>query len=48
MGKVAIKIILRKNVKGNEEMVYQELNMLQTPTPLAHCQVCRLVRVESQ
>lgn len=28
-GKVAIKIILKKNVKGNEKMVYDELHMLQ-------------------
>ncbi|KAK5990316.1 Calcium/calmodulin-dependent protein kinase [Cladobotryum mycophilum] len=28
-GKVAIKIILKKNVKGNEQMVYDELSMLQ-------------------
>jgi calcium/calmodulin-dependent protein kinase I len=28
-GKVAIKIILKKNVKGNEQMVYDELEMLQ-------------------
>ncbi|PHH73960.1 hypothetical protein CDD80_3444 [Ophiocordyceps camponoti-rufipedis] len=28
-GKVAIKIILKKNVKGNEKMVYDELAMLQ-------------------
>ncbi|OAL64400.1 hypothetical protein A7C99_3833 [Trichophyton rubrum] len=28
-GKVAIKIILKKNVKGNEQMVYDELDMLQ-------------------
>ncbi|KAK2749230.1 hypothetical protein FQN57_006846 [Myotisia sp. PD_48] len=27
-GKVAIKIILKKNVKGNEQMVWDELNML--------------------
>ena len=27
--KVAIKIILKKNVKGNEQMVYDELKMLQ-------------------
>lgn len=27
-GKVAIKIILKKNVKGNEQMVYDELDML--------------------
>jgi serine/threonine protein kinase len=28
-GKVAIKIILKKNVKGNEQMVYDEMAMLQ-------------------
>lgn len=28
-GKVAIKIILKKNVKGNENMVLDELEMLQ-------------------
>lgn len=28
-GKVAIKIILKKNVKGNERMVLDELDMLQ-------------------
>ncbi|CAG9953753.1 unnamed protein product [Clonostachys rosea f. rosea IK726] len=28
-GKVAVKIILKKNVKGNERMVYDELQMLQ-------------------
>ncbi|KAF2403951.1 Pkinase-domain-containing protein [Trichodelitschia bisporula] len=28
-GKVAIKIILKKNVKGNEQMVYDEMEMLQ-------------------
>jgi calcium/calmodulin-dependent protein kinase I len=28
--KVAIKIILKKNVKGNEQMVYDELKMLQS------------------
>ena len=28
-GKVAIKIILKKNVKGNEQMVYDELALLQ-------------------
>ena len=27
--KFAIKIILKKNVKGNEKMVYDELEMLQ-------------------
>lgn len=29
MGQVAIKIILKKNVKGNERMVLDELDMLQ-------------------
>jgi len=28
-GKVAVKIILKKNVKNNEQMVYDELAMLQ-------------------
>jgi calcium/calmodulin-dependent protein kinase I len=28
-GKVAVKIILKKNVRGNEQMVYDELGMLQ-------------------
>jgi serine/threonine protein kinase len=28
--KVAVKIILKKNVKGNESMVYDELKMLQS------------------
>lgn len=28
-GKVAVKIILKKNVKGNDQMVYDELEMLQ-------------------
>ncbi|KAH8144684.1 uncharacterized protein LAJ45_11277 [Morchella importuna] len=28
-GKVAVKIILKKNVKGNEQMVYDELRLLQ-------------------
>ena len=28
--KVAVKIILKKNVKGNEQMVYDELGMLQS------------------
>ena len=27
--KLAVKIILKKNVKGNERMVYDELEMLQ-------------------
>jgi serine/threonine protein kinase len=29
MGRVAIKIILKKNVRGNEQMVLDELDMLQ-------------------
>jgi len=29
-GKVAVKIILKKNVKGNDQMVYDELEMLQS------------------
>ena len=29
-GKVAVKIILKKNVKGNEQMVYDELELLQS------------------
>ena len=29
-GKVAVKIILKKNVKGNDQMVYDELQMLQS------------------
>lgn len=28
-GKVAVKIILKKNVRGNEQMVYDEMEMLQ-------------------
>jgi calcium/calmodulin-dependent protein kinase I len=28
-GKVAVKIIMKRNVKGNEQMVYDELEMLQ-------------------
>lgn len=28
-GKVAVKIILKKNVRGNEQMVYDELELLQ-------------------
>jgi len=28
-GKCAVKIILKKNVKGNDQMVYDELQMLQ-------------------
>jgi calcium/calmodulin-dependent protein kinase I len=29
VGKVAVKIILKKNVRGNEQMVYDELELLQ-------------------
>ncbi|KAF4123513.1 hypothetical protein GMORB2_6214, partial [Geosmithia morbida] len=39
-GRVAIKIILKKNVKGNEGMVYDELNMLQR---LKHPHIVRFV-----
>ncbi|KAK7968994.1 Calcium/calmodulin-dependent protein kinase cmkA [Apiospora saccharicola] len=39
-GKVAIKIILKKNVKGNEKMVYDELDMLQR---LKHPSIVRFV-----
>ncbi|KAI0021010.1 Pkinase-domain-containing protein [Xylariomycetidae sp. FL0641] len=39
-GKVAIKIILKKSVKGNEKMVWDELNMLQT---LQHPHIVRFV-----
>jgi len=28
-GKVAVKIILKRNVRGNERMVYDELDLLQ-------------------
>ena len=37
-GKVAVKIILKKNVKGNEQMVYDELSMLQK---LSHPHIVR-------
>ncbi|KAI9784138.1 MAG: hypothetical protein M1839_002642 [Geoglossum umbratile] len=37
-GKVAVKIILKKNVKGNEQMVYDELQMLQK---LSHPHIVR-------
>ncbi|KAI5867057.1 calcium/calmodulin-dependent protein kinase 1 [Durotheca rogersii] len=40
MGKVAIKIILKKNVKGNERMVWDELEMLQR---LKHPHIVRFV-----
>jgi len=40
MGKVAIKIILKKNVKGNEKMVDDELEMLQR---LHHPHIVRFV-----
>ncbi|KHJ35744.1 putative calcium calmodulin-dependent protein kinase [Erysiphe necator] len=39
-GKVAIKIILKKNVKGNEKMVYDELEMLQR---MKHPHIVRFV-----
>jgi serine/threonine protein kinase len=39
-GKVAIKIILKKNVKGNERMVLDELDMLQR---LKHPHIVRFV-----
>lgn len=39
-GKVAIKIILKKNVKGNEQMVYDELALLQK---LNHPHIVRFV-----
>lgn len=39
-GKVAVKIILKKNVKGNERMVYDELDMLQR---LKHSNIVKFV-----
>ena len=39
-GKVAIKIILKKNVRGNERMVWDELEMLQA---LKHPHIVRFV-----
>jgi calcium/calmodulin-dependent protein kinase I len=39
-GKVAVKIILKKNVKGNDQMVYDELEMLQK---LKHKHIVRFV-----
>ena len=39
-GKVAVKIILKKNVKGNDQMVYDELDMLQR---LRHKHIVRFV-----
>lgn len=39
-GKVAVKIILKKNVKGNERMVYDELELLQR---LHHPHIIRFV-----
>lgn len=39
-GKVAVKIILKKNVKGNDQMVYDELDMLQR---LSHPHIVRFV-----
>jgi calcium/calmodulin-dependent protein kinase I len=38
--KVAVKIILKKNVKGNESMVYDELKMLQS---VSHPHIVRFV-----
>lgn len=38
--KVAIKIILKRNVKGNEQMVYDELDLLQR---LKHPHIVRFV-----
>ncbi|KAK5131428.1 hypothetical protein LTR08_000964 [Meristemomyces frigidus] len=39
-GKVAVKIILKKNVKGNDQMVYDELEMLQK---LSHPHIVKFV-----
>lgn len=39
-GKVAVKIILKKNVKGNERMVWDELDMLRS---LHHPHIVRFV-----
>ncbi|WPH01050.1 Calcium/calmodulin-dependent protein kinase [Acrodontium crateriforme] len=39
-GKVAVKIILKKNVKGNDQMVYDELEMLQK---LHHSHIVKFV-----
>ncbi|KAF2753207.1 calcium/calmodulin-dependent protein kinase [Pseudovirgaria hyperparasitica] len=39
-GKVAVKIILKKNVRGNEQMVYDELEMLQR---MKHPHIVRFV-----
>ena len=39
-GKVAVKIILKNNVKGNDQMVYDELDMLQR---LSHPHIVRFV-----
>ena len=39
-GKVAVKIILKKNVKGNDQMVYDELEMLQK---MRHPHIVRFV-----
>lgn len=38
--KCAVKIILKKSVKGNEQMVYDELKMLQT---LSHPHIVKFV-----
>lgn len=40
LGKVAVKIILKKNVKGNEQMVIDELQLLQR---LHHPHVIRFI-----
>jgi hypothetical protein len=37
---VAVKIILKKNVKGNEQMVYDELEMLQR---MKHAHIVKFV-----
>jgi calcium/calmodulin-dependent protein kinase I len=39
-GRVAIKIILKKNVKGNERMVLDELEMLQR---MKHSHIVRFI-----
>ena len=39
-GKCAVKIILKKNVKGNDQMVYDELDMLQR---LKHPHIVRFI-----
>ncbi|KAA8573990.1 hypothetical protein EYC84_005528 [Monilinia fructicola] len=47
-GKVAVKIILKKNVKGNEQMVYDELEMLQKMKHKHIVKFCGLVRISRQ